>query len=84
MSRDSPRPAGTAPVFSADDDFDDTPWEPDADFGHVFIRVTETGECLVSGPKEEVEQLRKQIVDLISDGRPEKVPDHVHRFQIDA
>jgi hypothetical protein len=61
---------------------DDGPWEPGPDFGHVFIRVTDSGECIISGPPEEVAPLREQIVRLISDGRPDMIPPGVARFEI--
>jgi hypothetical protein len=61
---------------------DDLPWEPGVDFGHVFIRVNEANECVISGPPDQVAEVRKQIVDLLLEGAKEQIPDSVRTFEI--
>jgi acyl transferase domain-containing protein len=63
-------------------DDEDAPWEPGPDFQQVFIRVNSQGECVISGPQDQVARLRKQLVDLLLDGCEGQIPDDIRRFQI--
>jgi hypothetical protein len=63
-------------------DIDDLPWEPGPDFGHVFIRVNEANECVISGPPDQVAEVRRQIVDLLLEGAKDQIPDSVMTFEI--
>jgi hypothetical protein len=60
---------------------DDSPWEPDPSFEHVFIRVNAHGECIISGPQDQVAQVRQQLIECLSEGRADQIPGNVRRFE---
>jgi hypothetical protein len=62
----------------------ETPWEPDAAFPFLFIRVNPQGQCVVSGPPDQVAQVKKQLLDFLSEGRSDQMPDDFERFEARA
>jgi hypothetical protein len=63
---------------------DDTPWEPNPSFQHAFIRLNSQGECVISGPPDEVAQIKKKLIEFLTEGKSDQVPDDVRRFEIRA
>jgi hypothetical protein len=61
---------------------DETPWEPDAAFPFLYIRVNPQGQCVISGPPDQVAQVKKQLVDFLSEGRSDQIPDDFERLEI--
>lgn len=47
---------------------DDEPWTPEEDFPEVFIRLDENNNCIISGPPEKVNELKKQIAQIVMEG----------------
>jgi hypothetical protein len=61
---------------------DNEPWTPDDDFGELFIRVSGNGSCVISGPEGQVDALRKQVIEILSEGQEEKIPESVTKVEI--
>jgi hypothetical protein len=88
MQRSASQPLSAAPPGPAADIpkqppmLDEAPWEPDPGFRFLYIRVNQQGECVISGPPDQVAQIKRQLFDLLSEDRSDEIPDDVQRFEI--
>ena len=61
---------------------DEEPWKPGDGFSEVFIRVNEKGECVVSGPKDRVADLKREILEYLGKDQQGVLPDAVERIEL--
>lgn len=48
-----------------DNDLPDEIWEPDKDFNELYIHIDQNNNCIISGPKEKLKEIKSQIVKTI-------------------
>ena len=60
-------------------DIDSCAWEPSEGFKDVYVRVNDTGECVVSGPSDLVRAVKDKIFCYLSEGQEQDVPITVER-----
>ena len=66
---------------SSADELDEEPWVPSKEFTEMFVRMTDNGEVILSGPKNQVEDAKNQILDLLSQGLATNIPRDINRIE---
>jgi hypothetical protein len=61
---------------------DDEPWQPNPSFQHAFVRFNVQRECVISGPPDEVNQIRKNLVEFLTEGKVYPIANGVWGFEI--
>lgn len=64
-------------------DVDEEPWQPSEGFDEVFVRINEKGECVVSGPKEKVAQVKAEILGYLSKGQEKGLPETIQKIELE-
>lgn len=80
--RSPPTPAPNPSDKSTD--IDETPWEPQDDFGELFIRVNSNHEVIVSGPPDQVAAIKEKVLSILSETRHVPIPSDIERIEFNA
>ena len=53
------------PGANNSDDDEDAPWTPGDDFQELFIRMEPNNTCVISGPSDQVKEMKEKIASIV-------------------